>query len=78
MILLDDIIHVLTRSTLAFLRKQPFSLEVADSADVGGILVDIDYPWCSEARSAQDFAEETLGCTSAAGLIQEKIECLAA
>ena len=51
--------------------------EITDSTDVSGVLVDIDYSWGSDVGPAPDFAEETLGCSSAPGLIQEKIECLA-
>jgi len=76
MVLLNDVIHVLTGSTFAYARQKFVSLQVTDSSDVSWILVDIDYPWDCDMRSAQDFAEETLSCSSAPGLIQEKIECL--
>ena len=52
MILLDDVIHVLARPTLTLLRKQIVLLKIADGTDVSGILVDIDYPWSGDVRSA--------------------------
>ena len=77
MILLDDVIHVLAGSALAFTRQQSVSLQVTDSTDISGILVDVDYSWSGNVRATQNFAEEALGCSSATGLIQEEIECLA-
>ena len=74
MILLDD---VLAGPALAFAWQELFALEVTDRTDVSGILVDIDYPWSGDVRSAQHFAKKVLGCSSAAGLIQKEIECLA-
>ena len=65
MILLDDVIHVLAGTPFAFLRKQLFAFEVTDGANISGILVDIDYSWGDDVGSAQRFAEETLGCSSA-------------
>ena len=65
MVLLNNVVHVLTRPTLAFFRKQLFALEVTDGADVGGILIDIDHSWGGDVRPAQHFSEETLGCSSA-------------
>ena len=41
------------------------------------LLNDVDYAWGSDLRPAQDFAEEALGCSSASGLVQKEIECLA-
>ena len=52
MILLDDVIHILAGPTLTFTRQELFALEVTDSTDVGGILVDIDYPWSGDVGSA--------------------------
>jgi hypothetical protein len=60
---------------LAFVRQQLVLLKIADGANVGGVLVDIDHRRGGDVRSAQNFAEETLGCSSIAGLIQEEIEC---
>ena len=77
MILLNDVIHVLTGASFAFLRKQLFAFEVTDSTDVSGILIDIDHPWGGDVGSTQDFAEKALGCSNTTGLIQEEIECLA-
>ena len=51
--------------------------KIADGANVGGVLVTIEHPWGGDVGSAQDFSKEALGCSSAAGLIQEKIERLA-
>jgi hypothetical protein len=52
MVLLNDVIHVLAVPALAFLRKQLFAFEVTDGANIGGILVDIDYPWSGDVGSA--------------------------
>ena len=76
MILLDDVVHVLTRPALASLWQEVVLLQVTDGSDVSGILIDIDYSWGGDVGSAQDFAGETLGCSCAAGLVQEEIECL--
>ena len=48
MILLNDVIHVLTGASFAFLRKQLFALEVTDSTDVSGVLIDVDHSWSSD------------------------------
>ena len=76
MILLNDIVHILAEPALAFARQELFALEVRDSTDVSGILVDIDYPWSGDMGSTYYFSEKPLGCSSAAGLIQQEIECL--
>ena len=51
--------------------------KIANGANVGRVLIDIDHPRGGDVRSAQNFSEKALGCSSAAGLIQEEIECLA-
>ena len=66
----------MTGPTLTFLREQFLSLQVTDCTDVGGVLVDIDYPWSGDVRPVQNFSEKPLCCPSAAGLIQEKTKCL--
>ena len=76
-ILLNNVVHILAGPALAFLRKQLFALEVTDSANVGGILINVDHPWGDDVRSVQDFSEETLGRSRATGLVQEEIEGLA-
>ena len=76
MILLDNVVHVLAGSAPVLARQELFALEVTDSTDVSGVLVDIDHPWGGDMRLAQDFAEKPLGCSSTPGLIQEEIECL--
>ena len=78
MILLDDVVHILAGPALTFTRQQLYASEVTHGSDVSGVLVDVDYPWGSDVRPAQDFAEEALGCSSTAGLIQEEIQCLTA
>ena len=65
MILFHDVVHILARSTLTFARQEFFALEVTDSTDVSGALIDIDHSWGGDVRSAQHFSEETLGCSSA-------------
>ena len=45
MILLNNVIHILTGSALAFAWQELFAHKVTDGTNVGGILVDIDYPW---------------------------------
>ena len=52
-------------------------LKIADGANVGGVLIDIDYSWGGDVWSAQDFVEKPFGGLSTTGLIQEEIECLA-
>ena len=76
MILFNDVIHILAGPALALARQELFALEVTDGANVGGILVNVDYPWGNNMRPAQDFAEKTLSRSSAAGLIQEEIKRL--
>ncbi len=77
MILLNDVVHLLAGSALAFLRQQVVLFKIADGANnVGGVLVDIDYPWGGDMPFAQDFAEKALSCSSATGLVQEEIERL--
>ena len=65
MILLNDVIHVLTGSTLALARQELFVFEIAHGSDVSGVLVDVDYPWGGDMGCAQHFSEETLGCSRA-------------
>ena len=50
MILLNDVIHILTGASFAFLRKQLFSFEVTHSSDVSRILVDIGIPLVLEQK----------------------------
>ena len=77
MILLNDVVHVLAGPSLAFLGSSFFLLQITDGTNIGGILVNIDYSWGGDVGSAQDFSEKSLGCSSAAGLVQEEIKCLA-
>ena len=77
MILLDDIVHILAGPALAFLREKLLLLKIADGANVGGVLIDVDHSWGGDVGPAQDFVKETLSRSSAPGLIQEEIECLA-
>ena len=65
MILLNDVVHVLAGSALAFLGQQFILLQIVDGANVSGILVDIDFSWGGDVGSTQHFSEETLGCSSA-------------
>ena len=60
MILLNDVVHILVGPASAFFRQQFVLFKIADGADVGGILVDIDYPWGGDISFAQDFAEKRL------------------
>ena len=76
MILLNDVIHVLTGASFAFLRKQFFAFEITDGTNVSRVLVDVDYSWDGDVRSSQGFSEKALGCSSAAGQVQEEIDCL--
>jgi hypothetical protein len=77
MILIDDIVHVLAGPTLAFAWQELFAFEVTHSSDVSGILVNVDYSWVSDVRSAKNFAEKLLSRSNTTDLIQEKIEGLA-
>ena len=77
MILLNDVVHILVGPASAFFRQQFVLFKIADGADVGGILVDIDYPWGGDISFAQDYAEKALSCSSTPGLVQEEIERLA-
>jgi len=76
MVLLNDVVHVLAGPALAFAWQEFVSLQVTDSTDVSGILINVDYSWGSNVRPTQNFSEETLGCSSATGLIQEEIKRL--
>ena len=77
MILLNDVVHVLTGPALAFLRKQLFFFQITNRANVAAVLINIDHPWGGDVGPTQNFAEETLSRSSAAGLIQEEIKGLA-
>ena len=77
MILLNDVVHVLTGPALAFLRKQLFFFQITNRANVAAVLINIDHPWGGDVGPAQNFAEESLGRSSATSLIQEEVECLA-
>ena len=77
MILLNDVIYVLSGASFAFLRKQFFAFEITDGTNVSRVFVDIDHPWGGDMRPVRDFVKETLGCSSATGLIQEEIKGLA-
>jgi hypothetical protein len=52
MILLNDVVHVLAGPALAFLGQQFILLQIADGANVSGVLIYIDYPWGSDMRPA--------------------------
>ena len=52
MIMLNHVVHVLARSTLTFARQEFFALEVTDSTDVSGVLIDIDHSWGGDVRPA--------------------------
>ena len=77
MILFNDVVQVLARSALAFLGQQVVSLEIANSADVRRVFVNIDHARGGEVRSSQDFAKKSLSRSSATGLVQQEIEDLA-
>ena len=77
MIVLNDIVHKLAGVALTFLGQYFVSLQVTDGAKINRVLVDVDHPWSGDLRPAESFPEKTLGCSSAPGLIQEEIECLA-
>ena len=76
MILLNDVIHGLAGPAFADIRQQSGLLQIIDSTDVAGILVNVYHPWGGDMRSTQDFAEQAPGCSSTAGLVQEEIEPL--
>jgi len=65
MILLNDVVHVLAGSSFAFLREQLFLLQVMDGANVGGILIDVDYSRIGDMQPAQDFSKKPLSRSSA-------------
>jgi hypothetical protein len=75
MVLLNHVVHVSTWPSLTLLGQQTCFFQIAHGADIAAVLIDIDHPWDSDVRSAQNFAEKPLGCSSAADLIQENIEC---
>ena len=77
MILLNHVVHISTWPSLTLLRQQTCFFQIAHGANIAAVLIDIDHPWGSDVRSAQDFAEKALGRSSTAGLIQEEIERLA-
>jgi hypothetical protein len=76
MVLLNHVVHISTRPSLTLLRQQTCFFQIVHGTDVAAVLIDIDHPWGSDVWSTQHFAEETLGCSSDACLIQEEIERL--
>jgi len=44
-ILLNDVVHVLAGPAFAGIRQQFVLLQVIDSSDVAGVLVNVDHPW---------------------------------
>ena len=45
MILLNDVVHVMTGASFAFIRKQFFFLQIANRANVATVLIDINHSW---------------------------------
>ena len=77
MALLDDIIHVLARSSLALLRYQLVGLQVARCTDVGRVHVDVNHPWDRDVFSSQYLSEESIGCSSTSRGSEEETQCVA-
>jgi len=75
-ILLNNVVHILAGPASAGNRQQLVLLQIVDSTDIAGILINMDHPWGSDLRSTQDLAEKALGCSSTARLVQEEIERL--
>ncbi len=76
MVLLNHVVHIPTRPSLTFVWHELLFLQISNRTDIATVLIDIDDARWGDIWSAQDFAEKAFGCSSAAGLIQEKIECL--
>ena len=77
MVLPNHVVHISTRPSLALLRQQSCFFQIAHGTDIAAVLFNVDHPWGGDVRPVQDFSDKALGCSSAADLIQEEIECLA-
>ena len=75
-VLLYNVVHILTRPSLALFGQQIFLLQVTDGTNVGRILVNIDDARRGDIWSTQHLAEEAFGGTSTSGLVEKEIERL--
>lgn len=52
MILLNHVVHITTRPSFTLLWQQTCFLQISNRTDIAAILIDVDYSWGSNVRSA--------------------------
>ena len=77
MVLLDDVVHILARSSFAALGQKFLALQIAHRADVSRVLVDVDHPWRCDVLPTQHLSKESLRCSPASRGVEEEIQRVA-